>query len=558
MRLKGIGALNLWLDEADSWVVARYPLADLLRHLQASPAGPFYFLLLKIWMAAFGDSEAALRSLSLAASLALLPVAYAIGARALSPEAGLLGTLLLAVSPVQLYFAQEARMYMLLTLLTACCVLAYLEWRGAESRRRWPALLLYVLFAMLSLYTHYTSILLIAALNLDALLRFIGSRRAGDRLRATGGVGIGEGRAFALWIAAQAAVVLLLLPFILGVDLGLAAGSQAWRGRLGYEGALKSSLMFFLESVHGLYHYAHDLPRAAEEYWRDWDNRLRAASFLEQVVVHPLTLLAIVAALAYPASRGRRGRRDATHPADPLQRGGRLPYVRPLYLCLLLPLAAGALIAVEQALQFTRYLLFVSPFLFLLVAGGLLRMPPRLRTAATVILLGSMAFGVARYWKIPQRDSNYRLVGMMLANEVQQDERVFILPSEVKPALAYYLRHTGIESVGMSREDPVAEKLARAGRSRSWLIIDYRSPLYHASPARLWSVLGKAPVRQKRFEWGGSPGVLVTAVESRRELEAVELGEEIEAGKNPGEGRGAVLDRAPSREDRAPDRRRSG
>ncbi len=134
LRSDGIGAPNLWVDEANSWEVARQAPGELLAHLQNSPAVPFHFLLLKLWMTVFGDSEAALRSLSLIASLGLLPVTYAVGRRLLPRRAALLATLLLALSPAHLYFAQEARMYMPLTLLAASCVLAYLTWRdGAPT-----------------------------------------------------------------------------------------------------------------------------------------------------------------------------------------------------------------------------------------------------------------------------------------------------------------------------------------------------------------------------------------------------------------------------------------
>lgn len=139
--VKGIGATNLWLDEANSWRVATLPWSGMLDNLRASPLGPFYFALLKLWVGVFGDSEAALRMPSLLAGVLLVPATYAIGERALSRRAALLGAALVALSPLHLYFSREARMYMPLALLAALCMLAYLRWRtgtfasGASARQ---------------------------------------------------------------------------------------------------------------------------------------------------------------------------------------------------------------------------------------------------------------------------------------------------------------------------------------------------------------------------------------------------------------------------------------
>src|SRR5690606_23635943 len=97
LRLKGLGATDIWLDEANSWNVARLPGGAMLDNLRSSPLGPLYFVLLKLWMLLFGDSEAALRAPSLIASVLVIPVAYAIGVRAFSRRAALLGALLLTL-----------------------------------------------------------------------------------------------------------------------------------------------------------------------------------------------------------------------------------------------------------------------------------------------------------------------------------------------------------------------------------------------------------------------------------------------------------------------------
>jgi hypothetical protein len=46
LRVKGLGATDIWLDEANSWNVARLPWGAMMNNLRSSPLGPLYFMLL--------------------------------------------------------------------------------------------------------------------------------------------------------------------------------------------------------------------------------------------------------------------------------------------------------------------------------------------------------------------------------------------------------------------------------------------------------------------------------------------------------------------------------
>jgi len=54
----------LWFDEAWSWRYTRFSIWEIIRRTAGDVHPPFYFLLLKGWVGAFGDSTTALRSLS--------------------------------------------------------------------------------------------------------------------------------------------------------------------------------------------------------------------------------------------------------------------------------------------------------------------------------------------------------------------------------------------------------------------------------------------------------------------------------------------------------------
>ena len=77
VRLYRLDAQSLWLDEGSSWELSRAGWATLASELlNPSAAYPLYHLMLKGWMALFGDSEFALRLPSALAGAMAVPVVY--------------------------------------------------------------------------------------------------------------------------------------------------------------------------------------------------------------------------------------------------------------------------------------------------------------------------------------------------------------------------------------------------------------------------------------------------------------------------------------------------
>jgi uncharacterized membrane protein len=114
---------------------------------------PLYYLVAWLWSRPFGTGEAWMRSLSaLAGTGSILAVYLAARALPLSRRAGLIAAAAVAVSPVLVWFSQDARAYALVFLLTALSFLFFARARRSESRRDlawWAA------FSSLALATHY-------------------------------------------------------------------------------------------------------------------------------------------------------------------------------------------------------------------------------------------------------------------------------------------------------------------------------------------------------------------------------------------------------------------
>ncbi len=127
---------SLWADEGNSVAQAMRPLPELIQRSALDIHPPLYYVLLHLWTRVFGISEPALRSLSLAAGLAVVVLTWAI-ARLLwgKPTARIVG-ILAATHPFLVYYAQEVRMYIFVVLWATLAVYALVRIVLREGRAR--------------------------------------------------------------------------------------------------------------------------------------------------------------------------------------------------------------------------------------------------------------------------------------------------------------------------------------------------------------------------------------------------------------------------------------
>ena len=215
LRAFHLGAASLWTDEIFSRYYAdlfglRYLVTDGLS-IEATP--PTYPLLLRGWIALWGDSEAALRSLSVVACAACVPVVYALGRELGGRLQGLLGALLFALCPMSLYFAQEARVYAILMLAAAVVLWAAAVFQ--RDPRSIKAVAAYLIGATLCLYLHATAILFIVACGVAVWLTLLARGRAGRQ-------------ALLRWTVLNAIVLAFGLPYLLHVATAGGNGGLDW------------------------------------------------------------------------------------------------------------------------------------------------------------------------------------------------------------------------------------------------------------------------------------------------------------------------------------------
>jgi len=163
LRFYGLDAQSLWNDEGTSVALAQRDLVTITQDAAHDIHPPLYYWLLSGWVRLFGSSETAVRALSACLGVVLVALTYALGRSLVGRRVGLVATFLVAINPFQVYYAQEARMYMLLATLTAAAMLALILFL---ERCSWLALGALVLLEAAGLYTHYSVAVVILALNL--------------------------------------------------------------------------------------------------------------------------------------------------------------------------------------------------------------------------------------------------------------------------------------------------------------------------------------------------------------------------------------------------------
>ena len=395
LRLHLLGAKDLWIDEAASVAFAQLPWVGfwtVLRNCEGNMA--FYYVLLRGWIH-LGDSEFALRSLSVLFGLATIPAVYVLGDRFLGRKAGLASAALLAVHSFHIRYSQEARSYSLLVLLLVLSTHFYLL--AVQSPRQNGYWVAYTLASVLAVYAHVFAVLVLAAQWLSLGLA---------RFRQVG---------FAAILRVAAPLAVLVSP--MAAFVVLKHGGQLWwipRPTIG-------SLLYSLRYLTGSF----SLP-----------NPTGAQSNALLLLYTTFWALAVWGLLRKPSSASQ----DETLA------------VRLIVLWLVLPISSTFLFSFIKPLFFVRYLVICVPAIALLAGHGMAtldRFSPRLNSVfplALIAMIGLSLGAVDRYYKsFPSWGNDWRLVTQhLLARGQPGDAAFFHQPSGNRP-FAYYAHRESVQ-----------------------------------------------------------------------------------------------------------------
>ncbi|MBN1137236.1 MAG: glycosyltransferase family 39 protein, partial [Anaerolineae bacterium] len=413
LRLYGLDAQSLWYDEAFSVYLASMGLEEITARTAADIQPPLYYYLLHGWMRLFGNGEVAVRSLSVLLGLLTVPLIYFAGVELFQSRiAGLLAALLIAISPLHIWYAQEVRMYTLLTFL--CLLSGYLLLRLTATTGGWKAAALWAGFTaanIAAIYTHYFAFFVLA-FQAAYLFWTWGRKRMRPRHLVVGGV------------ASGAAILVAYLAWLPNLLTRFEADTSYLEGRL--------KLGEVLADIAILFTGGESLTEA---------DGLPLAAGLAFVLV-----LCLAALLARAASTTRR---------QPEDERGALPaaYDPILFLLLYLLLPPALILAMSYAApKFNaRYVMMSHPALLLILGGGLTALHQVrgasianvLRQAAAALALlflvaTSVYADLGAYGDPHFARANFRGVAHYLRSHVQADEAIILVSGHAFPVFDYY------------------------------------------------------------------------------------------------------------------------
>lgn len=158
LRLIGIQSRPIWYDEAFSLLFAEQSPSEILNNTlfensdlsAAEEHPPLYYFGLWTWFQFFGASIVSARLFSVFLSLLTILLIYQIAKDLFDSSTALVAAGLVGLLPFQIHFAQEIRMYSMLTFWLALTTLAFLRARS-KSKLWWGV---FAVSTALAQYTH--------------------------------------------------------------------------------------------------------------------------------------------------------------------------------------------------------------------------------------------------------------------------------------------------------------------------------------------------------------------------------------------------------------------
>jgi mannosyltransferase len=483
LRVYQLQAQSLWYDEGVSWYMTRMSLSDLTIWTADDIQPPLYYYLLWGWTRLAGTSEYALRFPSVFFGMISVPLLWVTARRLLGKRAAWLASLLLALSPLHVYYAQEARMYTLLTFLGLLSSYLLLRLLNSQSPNlRSPLTWAYILSAVAALYTHYFAFFLLAAHVIYALYGWWKSAPAPVRTSSSSpnqergrehlfSERLGTNRAL---IAIPVAIFVLYLPWLPFLVTRYGVDTSYWPGSLKL-GELAPKMFI-----------AFSLGETVTEGVGAW----LAAGYGVILLVGLVALLGNKGRVT--SSEGREGPQPIAH----------YPFLTTLHsslvfmlLYLFIPVILTLLLASRTPKFNPRYAMLASPAFILLIAGGLtsirgqgsrhrsyaLRLIP---IAALIYILATSVYSLQN-WFAPYRinqfnKADFRITAQIVRERIGPEETVLLNSGHMFPAWAYYYGWDGwgrlpdieILDVNAALDLSVGDELDRLlrGKRGVWLV----------------------------------------------------------------------------------------
>ena len=445
LRVFALGSNGMWLDETFSVWMASHSVAEMLQWIvRIDQHPPLYYLLLHYWIALNGDTPYDVRLFSVLFGAGTIPIIYLIGKRMSGVVMGLVAAVLLALSLFNIYFAQETRMYTLLTFNAAVAIYAlvrlltdarsvrpigsqfreYLHawrtsgpvepdtqaefsykeetryqfgWRAWISRHRWSpihtietdlAWVALIVFSAATMLSHNTAVLFPLATNI-----FVLGLMLFQRIKKSGSPPGLQAPSLGNWVKAQIGIFLLWSPW----------------------------LVFFIRQASAVY----------QRFWipvPTWDAVIRVVkSFLNPSAPIPASLATVIWALyVLVLCLGLVHFR---------KRFSLFLFLAALFA---IPFLGELIVSIRRPIFYDRTLIWTTIPLFLILAAGIVQLKYRPLMIVVVGILGAISlFSAGDYYRFFQKEDWSTAAGYV-ANFAEKDDLVLFNSNFVEIPFDYY------------------------------------------------------------------------------------------------------------------------
>jgi uncharacterized membrane protein len=430
-----LGSNSLWIDELSTLSVASLAAADIVR-LSSSVnfIPPLHFLVVHIAVVLFGDGEAVLRLPSAIAGACTIPIFWALTFELTSRrDTALAAAFLLAVSPLHIWFSQDARPYAMLLFFECCALLALARAVRSARSRDWLA---FAAASALAFLTHTTALILVPVVAAWTWW-------SPDRSRAV--------RQLLGWTIVTAAVC---APFALAIASALRASQGQFHS--------PPRALTGLEAGYSLLTYVTGFSFGPAPREIQNEGAMAAArSHMEQTILAALTLGSVFVVIALRRTRAM---------------------LRPFAL-LAVPVAAMVALAAASGKAYNvRYTLpGLYGFLLLGAIGGTRPGPGLVRVSLGALLIIALWADIQWYSAPRYHKEDSRSAAAWLARQLPAGSAVAVAPGYNTDVLGYYARRSGARlrflpiasGAGLPGRDTVqALALTRLHHVPNWLTLE--------------------------------------------------------------------------------------
>lgn len=434
IRIAFITQKNLWFDEVFSWHLSLDSFYEIIVRTSADIHPPLYYWILKIWSFFFGDSVFAIRLLSALFTSSAVFFIYPLAKRVMSPLNAVLVLVLYSVSPLNLYYSQEARMSAMNLFLNAgsayflLALADKLKFIGSDYRlyMKKKEFWLYAFFTAAALLTHYFSFFLLLA---QLIYLYILYRNDFDKYKP--------------FLIAYNFVIAAYLFWIPPMLEHLTKG-QSWRTPQTIYQVSSEYLNYIKDLNLGLYYHYTNL------------------SFVKYVSIAYLVII-LISIAGYAAGKFFREKDKS---------------IILIVVSVFIPLILAGVISFRQKVEFYRYLSIIVPFILIFLVYGISKFDKKYITLPLVGFIFLInVFGVNLHYSFDFKNDDYRRLINTIENEYIEGDRIYVEPHYYGWLIDYYKKQNKLQipkttyiRYGWSE---VLDSLNTQKPDRFWVVFDY-------------------------------------------------------------------------------------